>query len=179
VVIQATRPTTAAIATAIQNHSHGDTEPLLVAAGVAVSPGVTEGTGATTAPEEVLVGRSALVGLDSGLRAGLVAGLLAGLDSGPRTGLEAGALLGSGAVVAGSADVAAGSLVVGSADVAAGGDEGAEVRVAVMLAVMLPTTDDRLPPAPHPARRQVMTTIRPTKPVVFRTLDPLNLLAHG
>jgi hypothetical protein len=68
VLIQATRPTTAAIATAIQNQSHGDPELLLVGEGGAVASGVTDGRGGTTAPDEVLVGLPLLAALEAGLR---------------------------------------------------------------------------------------------------------------
>ena len=102
-----------------------------------VAPGVTDGWGGTTAPDDVLVGLALVAALDAGLRLG-------------RDG-----------------------AVVGAADVAAGGDEGAEVREAVMLEAMLLTADDRLLLVPHAATSQAMTTIRPANPAhVFLTLVP-------
>jgi len=62
---------------------------------------------------------------------------------------------------------------VAAADVAAGGDGDVALRVAVKLEAMLLTADPTLPPEPHPASSQVITTIRPTNPAhVFLTVDP-------
>ena len=58
---------TAAIPTAIQNQGHGNPELPLAGEVEAVAPGVTDGTGGTTAPEGVLVCLSLLAALDAGL----------------------------------------------------------------------------------------------------------------
>ena len=66
-LIQASRPTTAAIPTAIQNQSHGNPELLLAGEDVAIAPGVTDGRGATTPADGVFVGLPLLAALDAGL----------------------------------------------------------------------------------------------------------------
>lgn len=108
------------------------------------------------AADDVLVGLPLAGALEAGVLAGpLVAGVLA-------AGLEAGLVLGFGRAVA-DAEV-----------VADGGDEGAELRVAVMLEPMLEpmlfTADDRLPAELHAAHSKTTTTIRPANPAdVFLT----------
>jgi hypothetical protein len=144
---QETRPTTAAIARAIQNQTHGNPELLVV---VAVGLGVGDAAGGAITMV-VWVGCA------------LVAGLLA-------TGVV-GALVVGGADVAGAV-VSAGADVAG-ADVSTAGVEAAGVRPAVTLAAMLLAADDMLLAAPHPASSPVMMTIRPANPApCFRTLNP-------
>src|SRR5215469_8872260 len=75
-LIQATRPTTAATAMASQNQSHGDTELLLAGEGVLVVPGVTDGWAGATS-DEVLVALALLAALEAGLWLGLAGAVVA------------------------------------------------------------------------------------------------------
>jgi len=150
---QETRPTTAAIATAIQNQVHGNPELLLVAVAVVVGVGDVAGGAITMV---VCVGRAVAAGL---LTAGVVGALVVG-----------------GADVAG-ADVSATAGVevpTAGVEVSAAGAAGAEVCPAVTLAAMLLAADDRLLAAePHAASSPMMMTIRPANPAPFlRTLNP-------
>ena len=149
---QETRPTTAAIATAIQNQAHGNPELLLVV--VAVGLGVGDAwVGAITMV--VRVGRAVAAGL---LAAGVVGALVVG-----------------GADVAGVEVSAAGVEVpAAGVEVSAAGAAGAEVCPAVTLAAMLLAADDRLLAAePHAASSPMMMTIRPANPAPFlRTPNP-------
>jgi hypothetical protein len=149
---QETRPTTAAIATAIQNQVHGNPELLLVAVAVVVGVGDVAGGAITMV---VRVGRAVAAGL---VAAGVVGALVVG-----------------GADVAG-ADVSATAGVEVSAagvEVSAAGAAGADVS-AVTLAAMLLAADDKLLAAElHAASSPMMMTIRPANPAPFLcTLNP-------
>jgi hypothetical protein len=149
---QETRPTTAAIARAIQNQTHGNPELLVV---VAVGLGVGDAAGGAITMV-VWVGCALAAGL---LATGVVGALVVG-------GADV-----AGAVVSAGADVA-GADVAG-ADVATAGVEAPGVRPAVTLAAMLLAADEMLLAAPHPASSPVMMTIRPANPApCFRTLNP-------
>src|SRR5215831_4673082 len=125
---QETRPTTAAIATAIQNQVHGNPELLLVAVAVVVGVGDVAGGAITMV---VCVGRAVAAGL---LTAGVVGALVVG-------GADvAGADVSAAAVVAGAEVSAAGTA---GADVSAGA-EAAELRPALTLEAMPLAADDRL-----------------------------------
>jgi hypothetical protein len=154
---QEIRPTTAAIATAIQNQVHGNPELLLVAVAVVVGVGDAAGGAITMV---VRVGCALAAGL---LSAGVVGALVVG-------GADvAGADVSAAAVVAGAEVSAAGAA---GADVSAGA-EAAEPRPALTLEAMLLAADDTLLAALQPASSPMMMTIRPANPApFFRTLNP-------
>jgi len=151
-ISQETRPTTAAIATAIQNQVHGNPELVLVAVGDGLGVGVAAGGAITMA---VRVGCALSAGL---LAAGVVGALVVG-----------------GADVTGADVSAAAGVEVSAAgvEVSAAGAAGAEVCPALTLAAMLLAADDTLLAAPQPASSPMLMTIRPANPApFFRTVNP-------
>ena len=158
---QETRPTTAAIATAIQNQVHGNPELLLVAVAVVVGVGDVAG-GAITM----------VVRVGPAVAAGVVGALVVG-----------GADVAGVDVSAAGVEVSAAGVEVSAAgvEVSAAGAAGAEVCPALTLAAMLLAADDRLLAAElHAASSPMMMTIRPAKPApFFRTVNPLPPMAEA